>query len=70
MICERGMTKLFSMVSLTKRDFTIGTLVTRIIEVLRIVVMDKFFHVMVPLEDMVKFMDTDMVRFRVLVCQV
>ena len=55
MICERGMTKLFSMVSLTKRDFTIGTLVTRIVKVLQIVVMGKFFHVMVPLEDMVKF---------------
>ena len=35
MICERGMTKLFSMVSLTKRDFTIGTLVTLKIAYLR-----------------------------------
>ena len=46
-------------------------LVTRIVEVLQIAVMGwKFFHVMVPLEDMVKFMDTNMVRIRVLVCQV
>ena len=47
------------------------TLVTRIEEVLRIVVMGgKFFHVMVPLEDIVEFMNANMVRIRVLVCQV
>ena len=49
----------------------ITTLVTRIEEVLRIAVMGgKFFHVMLPLEDMVEFMDTNMVRIRVLVYQV
>ena len=48
-----------------------ATLVTWIVEVLRIAVMgSKFFHVMVPLEDMVKFMDANMVQIRVLVCQV
>ena len=31
---------------------------------------EKFFHVMVTLEDMVKFMDANMVQIRVLVCQV
>ena len=47
------------------------TLVTWIVEVLRIAVMGwKFFHVMVPLEDMMKFMAANMVRIRVLVCQV
>ena len=56
----------FDQVNLKKR-----TLVTRIVEVLRIAVMGwKFFHVMVPLEDMMKFMDANMVRIRVLVCQV
>ena len=45
--------------------------VTRIKEVLRIAVMGvKFFHVMVPLEDMVEFIDANTVRIRVLVCQV
>ena len=44
---------------------------TQIVEVLRIAVMGgKFFHVMVSLEDMVKFMDANMVQIRVLVCQV
>ena len=48
-----------------------STLVTRIVQVLRIAVMGgKFFHVMVPLEDIVEFMDANMVRIRVLVCQV
>ena len=48
-----------------------STLVTRIVEVLRIAVMAcRFFHVMVSLEDMVKFMDANMVQIRVLVCQV
>ena len=38
------------------------TLVTRIEEVLRIAVMGgKFFHVMLPLEDMAEFMDANMV---------
>ena len=47
------------------------TLVTRIVEVLRIAEMGwKFFHVMIPLEDMVKFMDANMVWIGVLVCQV
>ena len=46
------------------------TLVTRIVEVLRIGVMGwKFFQVMVPLEDIMKFMDANMVKIRVLVCQ-
>ena len=44
---------------------------TRIEEVLRIAVMGgKFFHVMVPLEDIEEFMNANMVRIRVLVCQV
>ena len=46
---------------------------TRIVEVLRIVVMGwKFFYVMVQLEDMVKFIDAIMVRIKLqlLVCQV
>ena len=48
-----------------------STLVTRIEEVLRIAVMGgKFFHVMLPLEDMAEFMDANMVRIRVLVYQV
>ena len=48
-----------------------GTLVTRIVEVLRIAVTDgKFFHVMVPLADNVVFMNTNMVQIRVLMCQV
>ena len=48
-----------------------SNLVTRIKEVLRIAVMDvKFFHVMVPLEDMVGFKDSNTVQIRVLVCQV
>ena len=39
--------------------------------VLQIAVMGvKFFHVTVPLEDMVEFMDANMVRIGVLVCQV
>ena len=50
----------------------VGTLVTRIVEVWRIdaVMGWKFFHEMVPLEDMVKFMDANMVLIRILVCQV
>ena len=53
------------------RKAKLGTLVTRIVEVLRIAVMGgKFFHVMVPLEDIVEFMNTNMVLIRVLVCQV
>ena len=40
----------------------LGTLVTRIKEVLRIAVMGvKLFHVMVPLEDMVEFIDANTV---------
>ena len=47
------------------------TLVTRIKEVLQIAVIGvKFFHVTVPLEDMVEFMDANMVRIGVLLCQV
>ena len=47
------------------------TLVTQIKEVFQIAVMGvKFFHVMVPLEDMVEFMDANTVQIRVLVCQV
>ena len=39
------------------------TLVTRIVEVLRIAVMGgKFFQVMVPLEDIAEFMNADMVQ--------
>ena len=55
-----------------RRRYNFGpTLVTRIVEVLRIAVMGwNFIHVMVPLEDMEKFMDANMVRIRVLVCQV
>ena len=50
---------------------TLTLVVTQIVEVLRIGVMGwEFFHVMVPLEDMVKSMDANMVRIRVLVCQV
>ena len=50
---------------------TVNTLVTRIVEVLRIAVMGwKFFNVMVSFDDMVKFMDANMVQIRVLVCQV
>ena len=51
--------------------YKLTTLVTRIKEVLRIAVMGgKFFHVMLPLEDMAEFMDANMVRIRVLVYQV
>ena len=47
------------------------TLVTRIKELLQIAVMGiKFIHVLVPLEDMVEFMDANMVQIRVLFCQV
>ena len=47
-----------------------STLVTRIVEVLQIAVMGwKFFQVMVPLEDIMKFMDANMVKIIVLVCQ-
>ena len=46
-------------------------LVTSIEEVFWITVMGgKLFHVMVSLEDMVEFMDANIVRIRVLVCQV
>ena len=46
------------------------TLVTRIVEVLQIAAIGgKFFRVMVPFEDIVEFMNTNMVLIRALVCR-